>query len=79
MAVGMQRCVRCNGRKKMYKINSAYSMTNCGGQEVDCPMCLGKGETVTPAIFAEQLKNKSKENIEKEKEKLLMKRKTKGD
>lgn len=37
------RCVRCKGRKKMYKVQGAYSQTNTGGKEVDCPMCMGEG------------------------------------
>lgn len=39
------RCVRCKGRKKMFKVNSAYSITNTGGVEVQCPICLGTGCT----------------------------------
>lgn len=41
-------CIRCNGRKKLYKINSAYSFTDTGGQFVDCPMCLGAGRVPHP-------------------------------
>lgn len=39
------RCVRCKGRKKLYKVHGAYSMTNTGGIEVTCPMCNGQGKT----------------------------------
>lgn len=37
------RCQRCQGARKMYKIGSAYLMTNAGGVQVDCPLCLGTG------------------------------------
>lgn len=37
------RCVRCKGRKKVFKVNSVYSLVNTGGVQVDCPMCLGTG------------------------------------
>ena len=37
------KCIRCKGRKKMYKVQGAYSHTNTGGKEVDCPMCMGEG------------------------------------
>lgn len=37
------RCVRCKGRKKMYKVQGVYSNINTGGKEVDCPMCMGAG------------------------------------
>lgn len=39
------RCVRCKGRKKLYKINNCYSYTNTGGVEIQCPLCLGTGYT----------------------------------
>lgn len=41
-------CIRCNGRKKLYKINSVYSFADTGGQFVDCPMCLGAGRVPHP-------------------------------
>lgn len=41
------RCIRCSGRKKVYKINSGYSLINTGGVEVDCPLCLGEGTIKT--------------------------------
>jgi len=28
----------------MYKIGDGYSQTNMGGEEVKCPLCLGKKE-----------------------------------
>ena len=45
MQNGLRRCLRCAGRKKMYKVGNAtcYSHTNTGGVLVDCPLCLGKG------------------------------------
>lgn len=38
------RCMRCRGKKKVYKIMGGYSHVNSGGKEVDCPMCLGVGK-----------------------------------
>lgn len=43
MDADLRRCIRCKGRKKMYKVGGAYSFTNTGGVEVKCPMCLGEG------------------------------------
>lgn len=54
----MMRCPRCQGRKKMFKMGAGYSHTNCGGPEVDCPMCLGKGECETPESVIERGKAK---------------------
>lgn len=45
MKGAMIRCVRCKGRKKLFKINGIYSYTNTGGVEIQCPMCLGNGVT----------------------------------
>lgn len=44
MAEQKVRCMRCYGRKKIYKIMGGYSHANTGGKEVDCPMCLGEGK-----------------------------------
>lgn len=41
------RCVRCKGRKKLFKVRGAYSMINTGGIEVTCPMCNGEGRIKT--------------------------------
>jgi len=38
------KCKKCRGYKKMYKSGKGYSLSNIGGQLVDCPDCLGKGE-----------------------------------
>lgn len=38
------RCMRCKGRKRIYKIMGGYTHINTGGIEVDCPMCLGTGK-----------------------------------
>lgn len=43
MAQQKKRCMRCRGKKKIYKIRNGYSHANTGGVLVDCPMCLGDG------------------------------------
>lgn len=43
MEKGMQRCMRCHGRKRIFKVGNAYCLVDSGGVAVDCPMCLGKG------------------------------------
>lgn len=40
----MMRCIRCEGRKKMYMMNGGYTHVNMGALQVDCPLCLGKGQ-----------------------------------
>lgn len=52
MKDNMIRCMRCLGRKKLYKVNSVYSLENTGGTIVNCPLCLGEGmiKTVKDAI-----------------------------
>lgn len=47
MQKGFRRCIRCKGRKKMFKVRGAYTHANTGGVEVDCPMCLGEGTIKT--------------------------------
>ena len=47
MVKQMMRCLRCKGRKKMFKIGSAYSHLDTGGKEIKCPMCLGEGKVKT--------------------------------
>ena len=37
------RCMRCRGKKKIYKTMGGYSHANTGGVLVDCPLCLGVG------------------------------------
>jgi|WetSurMetagenome_2_1015567.scaffolds.fasta_scaffold139892_3 hypothetical protein len=55
----MMICMRCRGRKKMYKImGGGYSLMNSGGVEVDCPMCLGKGEHKTLEAAQDEMKKK---------------------
>lgn len=55
MQKDMQRCIRCNGRKQMYKLNNTYTHANFGGALVNCPMCAGKGIIKTlDAFLAEQ-------------------------
>lgn len=64
MKGAMIRCVRCKGRKKLYKINGIYSYTNTGGVEIQCPMCLGTGVTKSLEEALEAVK-KEVEKVEK--------------
>jgi phage FluMu protein Com len=50
------RCVRCKGRKKLFKMNNGYSYTNTGGVEVKCPLCLGEGFTKPLEQAIEEIK-----------------------
>jgi hypothetical protein len=52
MQKGMMRCFRCDGRKKMFKINSGYTLVDMGGVSVSCPLCMGEGviKTLEEAI-----------------------------
>jgi hypothetical protein len=54
----------------MYKVGSAYSMTNMGGAEVTCPLCLGKGEIVGPKVVVKRSRKKviKPKIVEKEKD-----------
>lgn len=61
MQEGMRRCFRCKGRKKMFKLGSAYSHTNTGGNEVDCPLCLGEGIIETIEAFERKIQDAPKE------------------
>jgi phage FluMu protein Com len=64
------RCVRCKGRKKLFKINGIYSYTNTGGVEIQCPMCLGNGSTKSLEEALEEIKKVNEQHkSEKIKEK----------
>lgn len=47
MTEGMMRCMRCKGRKRIFKVMGGYSFIDTGGVKVDCPMCLGEGKIKT--------------------------------
>jgi hypothetical protein len=53
------RCYRCSGRKKLFKINNCYSLTDTGGVEVTCPMCNGTGNIVPLETKIAELKTKN--------------------
>lgn len=55
------RCIRCKGRKKLYKINSVYSHINTGGVLVNCPMCLGTGHTKSTQEIMDEIANRNKD------------------
>lgn len=81
MINGTVRCIRCSGRKKLFKLNNGYTHINMGAPEVDCPMCLGKGvtksieetlkelneikKTETKKFNSEKLKRKDSKNVKK--------------
>ena len=43
MQKSLIRCVRCDGRKKVFKINNGYTLVSMGAPEVVCPLCMGDG------------------------------------
>lgn len=51
-------CMRCKGRKKVYRIMGGYSHVNSGGVEIECPMCNGTGKHKTLEAATEELTNK---------------------
>jgi len=55
----MMRCIRCDGRKKMYTMNGGYTHANMGGLQVDCPMCLGKGNIPVLEEAIEEVKKEA--------------------
>jgi hypothetical protein len=57
----MLRCQRCSGRRKLYKMNNCYSLVDCGGIEVTCPLCLGEGEIKSLEDAIEDVKEKISE------------------
>jgi len=61
------RCVRCKGRKKIFKVNGIYSYTNTGGVEIQCPLCLGNGFTKSLEEAIEEIK---KENAKHKSDKI---------
>lgn len=62
----LRRCMRCDGRKKMYKTGTAYNHTNTGGVLVDCPLCLGKGTIPKLLEQVETFKQEITEKLENE-------------
>jgi len=55
----MMRCIRCDGRKKMYTMNGGYTHANMGGPQVDCPLCLGKGNIPVLDEAIDEVKNEA--------------------
>jgi hypothetical protein len=73
------RCIRCQGRKKLYQISSGYSYINTGGKEVDCPMCLGEGIIKTLESTIKDIKDKKEsEGISNDEEKVEKIKSTNG-
>lgn len=59
--MGTEICVRCRARKKLYKVGSAYSSVDTGGELVDCPMCLGVGRIKKMEFIPSDLEVQPKE------------------
>ena len=66
----MMRCIRCEGRKKMYLMNGGYTHANMGGIHVDCPLCLGKGKIPILDDASEEIKKQANQ-IKDKKEKII--------
>jgi len=62
MKGSMIRCIRCKGRKKIYKINNGYSYINTGGVQIECPMCLGNGVIKSLEEAIEEIKTINKKH-----------------
>lgn len=60
METKMMRCIRCEGRKRMYNMNGGYTHVNMGGIQVDCPLCLGKGKIPVFEEASEEVKKETK-------------------
>ena len=54
----MKPCVRCRGRKELYKVANIYSYTNTGGVKTKCPLCLGSGEMKSIDEAIEEIREK---------------------
>lgn len=59
MNAELMKCMRCSGRKKMYKVGGGYTHTNNGGKFVDCPMCLGEGKIKTLEAATKEIEEKA--------------------
>lgn len=55
----MRLCIRCKGRKTLYKLGGGYTFTNMGGKEVKCPMCLGEGKIKSMDALVKASKKKA--------------------
>lgn len=68
---GKRRCIRCRGRKQLYKTKGGWCFENSGGTLTDCPLCLGKGiiDLMPPKLEdAEEKLNAKKRTLKKIKE-----------
>lgn len=75
MQQGYQVCMRCRGRKKLFRLGTTnvYSFTDSGGVLVTCPMCQGNGtvKTLQAAMLddstilteIEPIENEAKSNV----------------
>lgn len=73
---GKRRCIRCCGRRKLYKTMGGWCFDNTGGTLMNCPMCDGKGhidpvpdpETALGCAIEEKESGKKRRRKVKEKE-----------
>ncbi len=73
----MVLCMRCHGRKKLFKIMGGYSHADTGGVLQDCPMCLGSGkikrlEDALPEVAEAMKEEMSAEPIVKTRKKVIV-------
>lgn len=69
-----RKCIRCRGRKQLYKTMSGWCFDNSGGVLTDCPMCLGKGvikKTPDKAIFEKEKESAKRKADSKQKKQKL--------
>lgn len=58
---GKRRCIRCRGRKKLYKAMGGWCFDNTGGTLQNCPMCDGKGN-IDPVPVIDSVPDCNKES-----------------
>ena len=60
-------CVRCEGRKKIYKNGGGWSWIDTGGVKMNCPLCCGSGEQPIPDAKKKRVTKKKAVTNDKEK------------
>lgn len=60
------KCWRCKGRKKVYTVGAGYSLQDCGGPEIVCPLCNGEGQIVPRPSETKKIVKKRKSTSKKD-------------